>query len=259
MWDLSSPTRDRICICCIARWIPNHCTAREAPVLCFEYVWVHEPGGGNDDPLQQWCLGNPMDRGAWQAIESGVSKSWTWLKWLSTHRCVHMCVCVSMQVCGELSISVYVCECVFFNVCVCCVSICVFAHMCLYALCVLLCVFVSMCVCARYYFWCDLLLMNGIRQIWQDTISKFNLPRLWLQPCSHPLCPSQFLLWWNKLSQTRDPHGKELRPQPVKNQILPTTMWMSLEEGPSPVKPWDDQSPRNTCVAACETLKQGHK
>ena len=115
-----------------------------------------------------------MDRGAWQAIESGVSKSWTWLKWLSTHRCVHMCVCVSMQVCGELSISVYVCECVFFNVCVCCVSICVFAHMCLYALCVLLCVFVSMCVCARYYFWCDLLLMNGIRQIWQDTISSLT-------------------------------------------------------------------------------------
>ena len=63
--------------CCIARWIPNHCTVREAPVLCFEYVWVHGPGEGNGNPLQQWCLGNPMDRGAWQAIVHGVAKSWT--------------------------------------------------------------------------------------------------------------------------------------------------------------------------------------
>ena len=28
---------------------------------------------------------NPMDRGAWQARVHSVSKSWTWLKWLSTH------------------------------------------------------------------------------------------------------------------------------------------------------------------------------
>ena len=25
------------------------------------------PGGGNDSPLQYPCLGNPMDKGAWQA------------------------------------------------------------------------------------------------------------------------------------------------------------------------------------------------
>ena len=25
------------------------------------------PGGGNGNPLQDSCLGNPMDRGAWQA------------------------------------------------------------------------------------------------------------------------------------------------------------------------------------------------
>ena len=30
------------------------------------------------------CLGNPMDRGAWQAIVHGVAKSWTRLKQLST-------------------------------------------------------------------------------------------------------------------------------------------------------------------------------
>ena len=31
------------------------------------------PGGGNANPLQYSCLGNPMDRGAWQAIIHGNS------------------------------------------------------------------------------------------------------------------------------------------------------------------------------------------
>ena len=34
-------------------------------------------GGGNDNPLQYSCLGNPMDRGAWRAIVHGVTKSQT--------------------------------------------------------------------------------------------------------------------------------------------------------------------------------------
>ena len=38
------------------------------------------PGEGNGNPLQYSCLKNPMDRGAWQAIVHGVSKSWTRLK-----------------------------------------------------------------------------------------------------------------------------------------------------------------------------------
>ena len=33
------------------------------------------PGGGNGNPLQFSCLGNPMNRGAWQATVHGVSKS----------------------------------------------------------------------------------------------------------------------------------------------------------------------------------------
>ena len=28
------------------------------------------PGGGNGNPLQYSCLENPMDKGAWQAIQS---------------------------------------------------------------------------------------------------------------------------------------------------------------------------------------------
>ena len=35
------------------------------------------PGVGNGDPLKQSCLENPMDRGAWQAIVQGVTKSRT--------------------------------------------------------------------------------------------------------------------------------------------------------------------------------------
>ena len=33
------------------------------------------PGEGNGNPLQYSCLGNPMDRGARQAIVHGVTKS----------------------------------------------------------------------------------------------------------------------------------------------------------------------------------------
>ena len=32
------------------------------------------PGGGQGNPLQYSCLGNPMDRGAWWATVHGVAK-----------------------------------------------------------------------------------------------------------------------------------------------------------------------------------------
>ena len=35
------------------------------------------PEGGNSNLLQYSCLGNAMDRGAWQATVHGVAKSWT--------------------------------------------------------------------------------------------------------------------------------------------------------------------------------------
>ena len=41
--------------------------------------------GGHGNPLQYSCLGNPIDRVAWQATVHGVAKSQTWLKWPSTH------------------------------------------------------------------------------------------------------------------------------------------------------------------------------
>ena len=33
------------------------------------------PRGGNDNPLQYSCLGNPMDRGTWWATVYGVTES----------------------------------------------------------------------------------------------------------------------------------------------------------------------------------------
>ena len=33
------------------------------------------PGGGNGNPLQDSCLENPMDRGAWQAVVHGIKKN----------------------------------------------------------------------------------------------------------------------------------------------------------------------------------------
>ena len=48
--------------------------------------WVGKiPGGGHGNPLQYFCLENPMDRGAWRATAHGVAKSQTQL---STHASV---------------------------------------------------------------------------------------------------------------------------------------------------------------------------
>ena len=41
--------------------------------------------GGHDNPLQYFCLENPMDRGVWWATVQRVSKSRTWLKQLNMH------------------------------------------------------------------------------------------------------------------------------------------------------------------------------
>ena len=37
--------------------------------------WGRSPGGGHGNPLQNSCLENPVDRGAWQAAVHGVAKS----------------------------------------------------------------------------------------------------------------------------------------------------------------------------------------
>ena len=47
------------------------------------------PGGGHRNPLQNSCLENPMERGAWWATVHVVAKSWIQLKLLSTQACTH--------------------------------------------------------------------------------------------------------------------------------------------------------------------------
>ena len=37
-------------------------------------VLGRSPGGGNGNPFQYSCLGNPMDRGAWCATVHGVTE-----------------------------------------------------------------------------------------------------------------------------------------------------------------------------------------
>ena len=43
------------------------------------------PGGGQGNPLQYFCLENPMDRGAWWATVHEVTKRWIQLKRLSAY------------------------------------------------------------------------------------------------------------------------------------------------------------------------------
>ena len=42
--------------------------------------WGRSLGGGHGNPLQNSCLENPMNRGAWQAAVHGVTKSQTGLE-----------------------------------------------------------------------------------------------------------------------------------------------------------------------------------
>ena len=58
------------------------------------------PGGGNGNPLQYACLGNPMNRVGWQAAVLGVAKSQTQL---STHMHKHTHACnTTKQIIGIL-------------------------------------------------------------------------------------------------------------------------------------------------------------
>ena len=57
---------------------PGGSVVRNPPANAVDVCSVHgsgrSPGGGNSNPLQYSCLGNPMDGGAWRAIVHGVAK-----------------------------------------------------------------------------------------------------------------------------------------------------------------------------------------
>ena len=51
---------------------------KNPPVNTGDTVSIHGlgryPGGGHDNPIQYQCLGNSMDRGAWQSTVHGIAK-----------------------------------------------------------------------------------------------------------------------------------------------------------------------------------------
>ena len=49
------------------------------------------PGGGHSNPLQYFCLQNPVNRGPWQATVHRVSQSQTRLKRLSSAHTAYKC------------------------------------------------------------------------------------------------------------------------------------------------------------------------
>ena len=61
--------------------LPWWLSGKESTCQCGDMVqylgWEDSPGGGHGNPLQYSCLGNHMDRGAWQAKVHKVAKSWT--------------------------------------------------------------------------------------------------------------------------------------------------------------------------------------
>ena len=54
------------------------------------------PGERHSPPLQNFCLENPMDRGASRSTVHRITKSWTCLKRLS----MHACGCVTESLCS---------------------------------------------------------------------------------------------------------------------------------------------------------------
>ena len=68
--------------------LPRLCSVKHPPANVGDVGLIpgsgRSPGEGNGNPLQDSCLENPMDRGAWQATIHGVAKVKTPLKQLST-------------------------------------------------------------------------------------------------------------------------------------------------------------------------------
>ena len=58
----------------LPRWLSGKESACNAEDMSSIPEWGRSPGEGNGNQLQYSCLGNPMDRGAWQTTIHGVTK-----------------------------------------------------------------------------------------------------------------------------------------------------------------------------------------
>ena len=66
----------------LSRWLSNKesaCNARETADTGSIPGSGRSSGGGDGNPVQYSCLGNPMEKGAWWATVHGVAKSWAQL------------------------------------------------------------------------------------------------------------------------------------------------------------------------------------
>ena len=99
MWVISSLWLS-MCVCvCIHMYIyiwafqVIDTSGKESDCQCRRHGLILRSGrsleGGNVNLLYYFCLENPMDRGAGQAIVHEVAKSRTQLKWLSVYVCIH--------------------------------------------------------------------------------------------------------------------------------------------------------------------------
>ena len=68
-----------MCICGLPWWLSGKESTRNAGDAGSIPGSGRSPGEGNSNPLQCSCLGNPMDKGAWQVIVHAVAKSLTQL------------------------------------------------------------------------------------------------------------------------------------------------------------------------------------
>ena len=69
----SPPSHLTISTCLFPWWL----SGKESTCQCRRCGLGRSPGEGNGNPLQYSCLGNPMDRGVWQATVHVVTKSRT--------------------------------------------------------------------------------------------------------------------------------------------------------------------------------------
>ena len=58
----------------LPRWLSGKEFTCQAGEVCLNSGSGSSPGEGNGNPLQYSCLGNPLDRGAWQITVHGVAK-----------------------------------------------------------------------------------------------------------------------------------------------------------------------------------------
>ena len=63
-----------ICILGLPRWLSGKESACQAGDVGSIPKLRRSLGEGNGNPLQYSCLGNPMDRGAWQGTIHGVAR-----------------------------------------------------------------------------------------------------------------------------------------------------------------------------------------